>query len=151
MAKKKPEKSLDELMEGALVKEDEQPYDVPGNWEFVRLGEVVQLNPPKIRPEISDDKLCSFVPMKAVSDRLGIIENIEMKPFGKVKSGYTSFKENDVLFAKITPCMENGKVAIAKNLIDGFGYGTSPDIYHNELVIWDNGIFRFKTFKYSFE
>jgi len=125
MPKKKPEKSLDELLEEALVKEDEHPYDVPGNWEFVRLGEVAQINPPKIRPEISDDKLCSFVPMKAVSDRLGIIENIEMKPFGKVKSGYTSFKENDVLFAKITPCMENGKVAIAKNLIDGFGYGTT--------------------------
>ncbi|MFH1931125.1 MAG: restriction endonuclease subunit S [Pseudomonadota bacterium] len=125
MAKEKAEKSLDELLKEALVKEGEEPYEVPGNWEFVRLGEVVQINPPKIRPEISDDKLCSFVPMKAVSDRLGIIENIEMKPFGKVKGGYTSFKENDVLFAKITPCMENGKVAIAKNLIDGFGYGTT--------------------------
>ena len=40
MPKKKPEKSLDELLEEALVKEDEQPYEVPGNWVFTKLGSI---------------------------------------------------------------------------------------------------------------
>ena len=44
MAKKKPEKSLDELLEEALVKEDEQPYEVPENWEWVKLGTVSKIN-----------------------------------------------------------------------------------------------------------
>lgn len=125
MAKKKIEKSFEQMLKEALIKEDEQPYAVPGNWDFVRLGKIVQINPPRYKPEMDDAELCSFVPMKAVSDKFGIIDNIETKPFGKIKNGYTSFKENDVLFAKITPCMENGKAAIARNLINGFGYGTT--------------------------
>lgn len=125
MAKKKTKKSFEQILKEALVKEGEQPYAVPGNWDFVRLGDVVQINPHRYKPEIDDAELCSFVPMKAVSEKLGIIENIETKPYGKIKNGYTSFKENDVLFAKITPCMENGKATIAQNLINGFGYGTT--------------------------
>ena len=42
-----------------------------------------------------------------------------------MKKGYTYFEENDVLFAKITPCMQNKKSAMAKNLINGFGFGTT--------------------------
>ena len=111
---------------------------MPSNWEFVKLGKVVQINPPKYKPEIGDDTLCSFVPMKVVSDKLGIIENIEKKPYVKIKNGYTSFKENDVLFAKITPCMENGKAAIAKNLINGFGYGSTEFFVFRCSTIVDN-------------
>jgi len=124
--------------EEMIIEKSEQPYKIPWNWEFVRLGKVVQTNPPKYKPEICDDTLCSFVPMKAVSDKLGIIENIEENPFGKIKNGYTSFKENDVLFAKITPCMENGKAAIAKNLINGFGYGSTEFFVFRCSTIVDN-------------
>ena len=81
--------------------------------------------------------------MKAVSDKLGIIENIETKPFGKVKNGYTSFKDNDVLFSKITPCMENGKAAIAKNLINGFGYGSTEFFVFRCSTIVDNNFLYF--------
>jgi len=124
--------------EEMIIEEDAQPYNLPGNWEFVRLGKVLQINPLKYKPEIVDDTLCSFVPMKAVSDKLGIIENIEKKPYVKIKNGYTSFKENDVLFAKITPCMENGKAAIAKNLINGFGYGSTEFFVFRCSTIVDN-------------
>ena len=51
--------------------------------------------------------------MAAVDERQGKISDIQTRPFGDVKRGYTYFEENDVLFAKITPCMENGKAAIA--------------------------------------
>jgi len=126
-----------------IIKEDEQPFGLPASWVFVRLGKVLQINPPKYKPEIDNDITCSFVPMKAVSDKLGIIENIETKPFGKVKNGYTSFKDNDVLFAKITPCMENGKAAIAKNLINGFGYGSTEFFVFRCSTIVDNNFLYF--------
>jgi type I restriction enzyme R subunit len=104
----------------------EQKLNIPDTWKMVRLGEVVQVNPPKKKlEEISDQKICTFVPMPAVSDKTGKIESPEEKEYTKVKKGYTFFLENDVLFAKITPCMENGKSAIAKNLKNGFGFGST--------------------------
>ena len=48
-----------------------------------------------------------------------------MKPFGQIKKGYTFFTEGDVLFAKITPCMQNGKHAVARNLLGGVGFGST--------------------------
>ncbi|WP_367614728.1 restriction endonuclease subunit S [Heyndrickxia coagulans] len=104
----------------------EQKLNIPDTWKMVRLGEVVQVNPPKKKlEEISDQQICTFVPMPAVSDKTGKIESPEEKEYAKVKKGYTFFLENDVLFAKITPCMENGKSAIAKNLKNGFGFGST--------------------------
>ena len=104
---------------------DKQPYPVPENWAWVTLGQIIEINPPKPKPNISDEELCSFVPMSAVSEISGAIHAIEEQPFQKVKNGYTGFQEQDVLLAKITPCMENGKAAIAKNLKNGFGYGST--------------------------
>lgn len=63
--------------------------------------------------------------MQAISETLGIIDKAEVRPYEKVAKGYTYFETGDVLFAKITPCMQNGKHAIAENLIDGMGFGTT--------------------------
>jgi type I restriction enzyme S subunit len=63
--------------------------------------------------------------MSAVDERLGAIVHAETKPFGQVRKGYTYFEDDDVLFAKITPCMQNGKHAIACDLVGGFGFGTT--------------------------
>jgi len=63
--------------------------------------------------------------MAAVDEKTGTIARPEVVPYSKVSQGYTYFEENDVLFAKITPCMQNGKHVIAKNLIDGLGFGTT--------------------------
>jgi len=63
--------------------------------------------------------------MVAVNERSGVIAQPEVRPFGEVRRGYTYFVEGDVLFAKVTPCMQNGKHAIARNLIGGFGFGTT--------------------------
>lgn len=95
------------------------------NWKRVPLGEVTIINPGRPRIERSDDAPTTFIPMQAVAENSGAIENSEIKPFREVKKGYTYFAENDVLFAKITPCMENGKHAIAQNLIDGIGFGST--------------------------
>jgi type I restriction enzyme S subunit len=96
------------------------------NWERKSLGEVCQINPARAKNFYrSPDSLTSFVPMVAVDEKTGTIFKPEVVPYSKVAKGYTYFEENDVLFAKITPCMQNGKHVIAKNLIDGIGFGST--------------------------
>jgi len=63
--------------------------------------------------------------MSAVAENGGGIVRPETRPFGQVAKGYTFFAEGDVIFAKITPCMQNGKHAIAGNLLDGIGFGST--------------------------
>ena len=99
---------------------------LPPGWRWVRLGEVCELNPRR-PPDIAraDDAPTPFVPMQAVDGRMGAICLAELRPFAQVRKGYTYFAEGDVLFAKITPCMQNGKHAIARHLVGGFGFGTT--------------------------
>jgi type I restriction enzyme S subunit len=96
-------------------------------WPIVSLGEVAELNPsrPRSLGQLSDDHIVSFVPMPAVDQHLGAITKAEARKFVEVKKGFTYFAENDVIFAKITPCMQNGKSAIAKGLYNGLGFGST--------------------------
>jgi type I restriction enzyme S subunit len=99
---------------------------LPEGWQWVRLGEVVQINPRRpVDLERDDDAPTTFVPMSAVDETMGVIARPEVRAFAEVKKGYTYFAEGDVLFAKITPCMQNGKHAIARDLIDGIGFGST--------------------------
>lgn len=96
------------------------------SWEEKRLGEVCKINPSKINTKnLSDDLEVSFFPMASLSEITGEIVGPEIRTLGKVKNDYTNFSEGDVVFAKITPCMENGKSAIIGKLINGIGYGTT--------------------------
>lgn len=98
----------------------------PQGWREVSILDVCQLNPPLTRDEWpSDDALLSFVPMSAVDESRGAIASLEERPFSEVKKGYTPFRSGDVLFAKVTPCMENGKAAIAEGLRSGVGFGST--------------------------
>ncbi len=74
------------------------------------------------KPDLS--RCSDFVPMPAVSEN-GAIDTSEIKTYDEVKTGFTYFAENDVLFAKITPCMENGKGAVAVGLNNGIGFGST--------------------------
>lgn len=91
----------------------------------VPLAEVCAVNPRTRRIGDSDGTLVSFVPMAAVDEQLGAITIREDRPIAEVSKGYTSFEDGDVLFAKITPCMENGKAALARNLTNGRGSGST--------------------------
>lgn len=99
------------------------------SWEEETIGDVCTVNPKKIDAKNLDDNLeVSFVPMAAVSDVFGEIVNHEVKNLQDVRTGFTNFSEGDVIFAKITPCMENGKSAIVGPLVNDIGYG-STDFY----------------------
>ena len=95
--------------------------------EYARipLGKICTINPRAGKIRRSDDMLVSFVPMAAVDGHLGTITIREDRPLAAVSKGYTSFEDGDVLFAKITPCMENGKAALARNLTNGIGRGST--------------------------
>ena len=114
-------KKLDELIRSRFIEmfgHSDRPK--------VRLGECCIINPKKssdIRL-VDNDLMVSFVSMSDVSED-GQIVTCNHKQYESVKSGFTYFSENDVLFAKITPCMENGKGGIAKGLLNGIGFGST--------------------------
>jgi type I restriction enzyme S subunit len=95
-------------------------------WDMVRLGDVCEINP-SIKGKFAShslDMLVSFLPMERMEAQTGLMYPFDRK-LGEVKKGYTYFENGDVLFAKITPCMQNGKHAIARNLTNGIGFGST--------------------------
>ena len=96
------------------------------DWPTKKLGEVCKVNPTKSEiKDIPDDTFVSFVPMSAVSETSQRIEEQEDRKLSDVKKGYTYFRKGDILFAKITPCMENGKVALTDNLKNKIGFAST--------------------------
>jgi type I restriction enzyme S subunit len=93
--------------------------------KHVPLSEAAEINPKVDRSLLSDDTLVSFVPMASVGAANGQIDVSTTRPYAEVKKGYTAFRNGDVLFAKVTPCMENGKMAVARNLSNGQGFGST--------------------------
>ena len=103
-------------MSGALKRDE---------WETVRLGDVCEVNPSKkFNVTISDDLNVGFLPMEAVSNE-GDILRIDTRKYGEVKKGFSGFQDGDVLIAKITPCMENGKGALVSGMPCGIGFGST--------------------------
>ena len=94
--------------------------------QMSKLGVICEINPRLPRQHgLKDDSEVSFVPMAAVSEVSGTIESATLRRYAEVKKGYTAFSDADVLFAKITPCMENGKAALASGLAGGRGFGST--------------------------
>ncbi len=96
------------------------------HWPLEPLSQACTINPRLPRSHgLADDHVVTFVPMAAIDEIAGKIANPQAKPFVEVKKGFTHFENGDVLFAKITPCMENGKAAIARELLGGHGFGST--------------------------
>ena len=92
---------------------------------MVRLGDVVEVNPRRPRLSLSAETPVTFLPMSAIAESSQGIVVRESRPYSEVSTGYTYFEENDFLFSKITPCLQNGKHALATGLKGGFGFGTT--------------------------
>ncbi|MFQ5804010.1 MAG: restriction endonuclease subunit S, partial [Candidatus Methylomirabilales bacterium] len=100
-------------------------YELPEGWTWAPLGDVCAINPRHERNALADDEPVSFVPMAAVDHQSGAISGSSARPYVQVRKGFTHFAEGDVLFARITPCMENGKIAVARRLVNSLGCGTT--------------------------
>ncbi|MBS7537330.1 restriction endonuclease subunit S [Ancylobacter lacus] len=94
------------------------------DWPLRELSEAVEINP-RTPKGIAASHHLSFVPMAAVDEIHGAITDRQAREFGAVSKGFPTFANGDVLFAKITPCMENGKAAIASDLVNGIGAGST--------------------------
>lgn len=117
---------------------------VPSHWTLKRLRFAATLNPTKSEiAHLDRDTELSFLPMDAVGED-GSLRLDELRSVGAVETGYTFFREGDVAFAKITPCFENGKGAILRGLVGGYGFGTTeltvlrpvPGVASAEFLNW---------------
>lgn len=98
--------------------------NLPPGWTNVAFEEIIEVNPRK-SVDLEIDDTVTFVPMAAVSEITGSIVSGVARPLSEVSKGFTQFIEGDVLFAKITPSMENGKSAVARDLENGVGFGST--------------------------
>lgn len=112
----KKEKPLPEIVE------DEIPFDIPESWKWVRVAQIVTLNP---KNDLADELATSFIPMSCVMDGFRNQHTSEIKTWKDIKKGFTHFAEGDIGVAKITPCFQNRKSVIFRNLKNGYGAGTT--------------------------
>jgi type I restriction enzyme S subunit len=101
-----------------------EPWDTSRRMKLIPITELAELNPKAFGIDLNSAGRVSFIPMADVDDS-GRWRTQQSRPLCEVSSGFTSFQEGDVLFAKITPCMENGKGAHAVDLVNGLGFGST--------------------------
>ena len=102
--------------------EGEIPFEIPKGWGWCRLLTPVALDP---KNDTDDKTPVSFLPMAAIEEGFRNQYHPEVRPWKEVKKGFTQFADGDVVFAKISPCFENGKYFIASGLENGVGAGTT--------------------------
>lgn len=104
------------------ITQDEIPYDLPQGWQWVKLGSICSINPRNIA---DDDTNAGFIPMSYIKDGYNNEHSFEIRKWKDIKKGFTHFKNGDIVIAKITPCFQNRKSAIIKNLPNDIGAGTT--------------------------
>jgi type I restriction enzyme, S subunit len=136
-------KNAKELFESELQRVFSEKGD---GWEEKRLGDVFNMKPQKkeAKEKLHEDDLVTFLPMEDLDVLNKNIASKKEKKLKEVTSSYTYFADNDLLMAKITPCFENGKLGIARNLKNGVGFGSSEYIVFRELgVVTQDYLFYF--------
>ena len=101
---------------------DDLPHPLPRGWTWTQIAELGVISP---RNEADANFEASFVPMPMIAAEYGVPNEHEPRPWGEIKKGYTHFAEGDVGLAKITPCFENGKSTVFRDLTGGIGAGTT--------------------------
>lgn len=123
-AYKKMIAATDEMVKAQFIEMFGDPIATIQKNPLEKLGICCKINPKRPIIHINDTDMVSFVSMQAVNEN-GYIQDTSCERYDKVKKGFTYFENGDVLFAKITPCMENGKGAIALNLKNNIGFGST--------------------------
>lgn len=102
---------------------EDVPFAIPEKWKWVQCKDVVTFNP---RIQAQDETEASFIPMTAVSAGFAsTIDTSAIKPWKQIKNGFSKFSNGDVLFSKITPCFQNRKSVVCKNLSNEIGAGST--------------------------
>lgn len=110
----------------ALSQTENVPYAIPESWAWVRLADLYTINP---KVEADGKQEAAFISMERISGGFDRAFTYETQSWERASKNHTKFEDNDVAFAKITPCFENRKSFIAQDLPNGIGGGTT------ELII----------------
>lgn len=116
---------------------------LPEGWTIATVTDVFEINP---KIQASDDSDAGFVPMTNIRDGFYNIFSYEVRKWGEIKNGYTRFVDGDIAVAKISPCLENRKSVIMRDLPNGIGAGTTElNIFRSDVVIPEYGLLFFKS------
>lgn len=113
--------------------------DIPEKWNITRIKYVCLFNP-STNSHIEKDEMVGYVPMECVKN--GYMENREIS-IKEISSGLTCFANGDIIMAKVTPCFENGNIAIVSNLTNGIGFGSSELFVFRPTKIYSRFLFYF--------
>ena len=98
---------------------------LPPGWASASIQELAEVNPPKSATDHDPNTLVTFVPMSSVAPEFAGVNTQLSRPLREFQSGYTQFREGDVIVAKITPCMENGKLAVIPHIDSTIAFGST--------------------------
>lgn len=111
---------------------------IPASWEVGRMKYVADINAPC--KDVKQYERLSYAPMECI--KRGWMECQEISPL-ESSSGLTTFEENDIVMAKVTPCFENGNIAVAKDLINGVALGSSELFVFRARTVLTEWLFYF--------
>ena len=116
---------------------------LPDNWVLTTIGDIFKINP---KNKVSDDTTAAFIPMNAIHDGFSDSFSYEERDWKDIKSGFTHFANGDVAVAKISPCLENRKSMILRNLPNGIGAGTTELlVFRSEILLPEFSLLFFKS------
>lgn len=121
--------------------------EIPAEWTASKIKYCTEFAPSCNTSHLSEDSLVTFTPMECIKN--GYFENREAH-FSALSSSYTQYQDGDIVFAKVTPCFENGNIAIMQGLLAGVGFGSSelfvirPQSINTEFIFYylQNDIFK---------
>ena len=122
-----------------------QHRQLPRGWIWVLHKDICEINPKLPANEFDENLEITFLPMKALEEGTGKYDSSITREYRDVKKGFTPFIDGDLIFAKITPCMENGKIAVLSNLKNGIGFG-STEFHVSRSTEFTNAFYLFYYF-----
>lgn len=123
---------------------DNSHYEnLPENWCLAKVKDVFVINP---RNKAEDNTIAGFIPMTLIDDGYSNTFSYEKRKWGAIKTGFTHFADGDVAVAKISPCLENRKSIVLRDLPNGIGAGTTElHVFRSSVVSPEYALYFFKS------
>ena len=123
---------------------DNSHYEnVPENWCLAKVKDVFVINP---RNKAEDNTIAGFIPMTLIDDGYSNTFSYEKRKWGSIKTGFTHFADGDVAVAKISPCLENRKSIVLRDLPNAIGAGTTElHVFRSSVVVPEYALYFFKS------
>ena len=116
---------------------------MPENWCLAKVKDVFVINP---RNKAEDNTIAGFIPMTLIDDGYSNTFSYEKRKWGAIKTGFTHFADGDVAVAKISPCLENRKSIVLRDLPNGIGAGTTElHVFRSSVVVPEYALYFFKS------